>query len=133
MINPAKTVTEIQTAPIGDGQHIEIKLITSENSEIHLSFDKDTVAKFIKDITEAAIVAAKVRTRGIPIALEAGTPSILLNKIDVSHVGIAEGSDGSLHLILRFLDFDLSYQIDHRNLRSIAVSLVEALKALQHR
>jgi len=128
-MDPQK-LTKISDTAIGDtGAGIELSLIREDGSTFHFRAYKHELHHLIVTLTKMAREAARIRTggRNIPIS----GPSEY-DDLPVTQVGVGISLDQkSLFLLLRFFDFDLSYRVDHKELKSIANSFVEMVKALE--
>jgi hypothetical protein len=132
MTSEPKAFASLHAGCTEDGRGIGVRFVAQDGSSIDLGLDKDMLSKLITDLTEIAVTAAKVRTKGVPLDPRIGAETLSLNQaINATHIAVAMASDRSLHLILRLFDFDLSYQVDAKDLRSTAESLLQAVKALE--
>jgi len=122
-----KQVTDVDTGT--DGMAIKFTIEAESGESLDLEFDKDALRQHIADLTDLALRAARKRTGGSPIPLDdQGTPHF--DDLPVSQIGIGMTDKKNLVLILRLLDFDLTYRLEMAQVRSISNGLSEAVKAL---
>jgi len=110
------------------GQRIRLTVET-ERTAVALELTSATLHKLITDLTQIAHSAAGRRTAGRAVALDTQAPAYF-SDIPVSEIGVGMGEQRDLFLVLRLLDFDLSYKLETAHLRSIATSFQEMVKAL---
>lgn len=136
MLNPnlymASKLSKIHTPGSGeaDGTRFDLCITAQDGSNLTIEVDRESLGYLITNLTHLAFLAAHARTGGIPVDVKVGADKLNLNETDVTAVGIAMSPKNSMHLVLRFFDFDLSYRVSTERLHSIAKSLGEAATAL---
>jgi hypothetical protein len=113
-----------------EGKGVEFRLTTANGKSLDLWMPSHELQNFINDLIFLAQSAARVRTNDVPLPFEGARPTIL-SKAEATNLGVAEGSDKLMYLLVRLHDVDMSFRVDTKELIGWGESLVLAGKALQ--
>jgi hypothetical protein len=125
------TNMEVDVQP--GGEIVYVRLTGENDQHFDLEFTKFGLKSLIESLTQVAYTAARIRTNDHPVPLAVGAETTdLSSPTSASNIGIAMAADRSVHLVLRFYDFDLTYRLRSpaKELHSIAQSLKQAAKTL---
>ena len=104
------------------GTSVSLRLENEAGNRFDVSLSTDELTGFIENLIDLGITAAKTRTEGKPVSLEASRPQEFSSN-EITGVAIGESSDkASLVMVLRLFDFDLTFTTD----RSIVFSLADS-------
>jgi hypothetical protein len=123
-----KRISEVSATDNGRG--IAFRVETANGKTLDVSMPTDQLHKLIEDFVNMAQQAAMARTKGIPVPLSVGPPTIFSSN-DATAIGIGEAVDGkTMFLIVRLHDFDLTFRIGRSTLPGLADSFSQAAAAV---
>ena len=115
-----------------DGKAVEFRLRTANGESLNIAMPAEALEKFINDLAHLAQAAARVRTNDRPIPFEESAfLATTLSEAQATALGLAEGQNKSMYLLVRLHAVDLSFQIETKDLIGWGESLVLAGKTLQ--
>ncbi len=130
-MKPDKALTAMsQVSTTDEGKGVEFRLTTENGKSLDLRMPAHELQNFINDLICLAQSAARVRTNNTPIPFDFSRPTTL-SKAQVTGLGVAEGSDKLMYLLVRLHDVDVSFQVEATALVGWGESLVLAGKTLQ--
>jgi hypothetical protein len=113
-----------------EGKGIELRISTANGKGLDVRIEAHDLTDLIHHLIELARESAKLRTKGRIAPPNLGQNQIL-SGIPATSLGLSLAADRALHLTVGFYDFELSFQIDASDLRSIGREFEQIAQTLE--